>query len=645
MVQLSAADGRRESSGAGGPSGSGKAPTIDFIANPGHRDAITESGTEIRVHGVGDHANFSALGRPGYENRRKSQVVICEPPQLPSHHLLLIAWSRANRHLTRTLWWYLLFPFTLINLAGYMAPRRRRQSLILQACISMVSVILTVSLAAWLIVIVETVWLPFVGPVEDVDARLVVCMSGPLAVAAVIVKRLRRNDVTSGCGAVCSSVHLVALAALAVVCYWRPAQWTSWFSDPFDPMTCLLIGSSGLVLAIALALSGVAVHAQVTASDMWAKRDASALAGAALLLLLATAVLHTAASLIRLVIEWMARLLNDIRDGVTNSDHPVSAVAQAGAQRVERGRRELPHLLLPHLDGLSRIDLLLGFFGVLVVILGVGVLGATAVNLWLRAPGSGSAAPRDPDRRSMSKWHSILRHAPACLSFVMLATATLTLAAWVGLAMLLRHTDNAAILACRNIILVVGIAVIGFLIIRRPERAAESLKVIFEMVADIAGFWQPRSVPLAGASYRLILMDGIDEAIRHAGVHPVALVGHSQGSVICAWYMATRRAPQSRITLYTCGCPLWSLYAAFFPAYFGRDFFANVARNSAGRRWFNYWRLTDPIATALPFAHDDDVTELRSAPLFGHGEYWREPQLRADIDAALHGADDLAAQA
>ena len=105
--------------------------------------------------------------------------------------------------------------------------------------------------------------------------------------------------------------------------------------------------------------------------------------------------------------------------------------------------------------------------------------------------------------------------------------------------------------------------------------------------------------------------------------------------VVCAWYMFSLRGPQPRITLFTCGSPLWSLYAAFFPTYFGRDFFQRVAANSARQEWFNYWRLTDPIATALPYAHDDDVTELRSEPLRGHSEYWRGPQLRQDIRKAL----------
>src|SRR5919199_1253510 len=99
------------------------APTIRLITD--ETNAPSVPGTEIRVHGLGDHAPFSALGKPGFEEKRKSQVLICEPPQLPRHKLLLIAWSRANRKLTRTVPWYLLFPFTLINVASYMGPSHK----------------------------------------------------------------------------------------------------------------------------------------------------------------------------------------------------------------------------------------------------------------------------------------------------------------------------------------------------------------------------------------------------------------------------------------------------------------------------------------------------------------------------------------
>lgn len=612
---------------------------IDFIADDGHRNAITAAGTEIRVHGVGDHATFSALGRPGYENRRQSQVVICEPPQLPRHHLLLIAWSRANRRLTRTLWWYLLFPFTLINVAGYMTPRRNLQAKALRASISVVSVVLTVALAAWVTVIAETIWLAFATSADALWTRLALCVSGPVAVGAVIVKRMRRTDETSRCGPVYSSVHLVALLALAAVCFRRPASWDYAMSDKFDPMACVLIGSAGLVLLVSLVLSGAAVHSRVTAHDAWTTRDSSALAGAALLTLVATAILHTAASLLRLIAEWSTALLAGIWGGKHSFGGTSGARDGAAGVAEQAGvwAGEATHMLLPNTENLSGLDLLLGFFLVLMLILAMNVFAAAGIK---RVLGSTTPTGRpDHTRRPMSLSHNVLRHVPGCLSFVALSTSAMTLGAWAYLRVRLHSMDGAWIELCRNVILVVGVVVLGFVVVRRPERAAEWIKGVFQTVADIAGFWAPRSVPLAGASYRLILMEGVDEAVKRAGRQPVALVGHSQGSVICAWYMVTRQAPQNRITLYTCGSPLWSLYAAFFPTHFGRDFFDNVARNSAGGRWFNYWRLTDPIATSLPRATDRDVTERRDEPLRGHSEYWREAKLRVDIGAALHSAD------
>lgn len=626
------------------------APTIDFIANTSRRESITSSGAEIRVHGVGDHATFSALGRPGYENKRQSQVVISEPPNLPAHRLLLIAWSRANRRLTRTLWWYLLFPFTLINVAGYMTPRRRIPALTLRVSVSIVSIVLTVCLAAWVTVIVETVWLAVADSADHLTAKVALCLSGPVAVGAVIVKRMRRDDDTSRCGQVSSWTHLVALVVSAIVLFSRPATWGSsgdavtrgvraiqTEAHRFDPMACLLIASTGVVLVAALMLAAAAVHTRITARDQWASRDGSALAAAALLLVIATAVLHTAGSLLRLVTQWMYTLFEDIRDGVAASDPTAAQAGAAGAaQRAAAAPGDTAHMLLSHPQSIFapalRIDLLLGFFVILLVIIAANVTAAAAINVATRR---GTRSGADTDTRPMSRWHSILHHAPGCLSYVTLSTVLMTVAAWWTLAGYLVGMAPSELLLSRNIILVVGVVVIGFLVVRRPERAGEWIKGIFEMVADIAGFWAPRSVPLAGASYRGILMDGIGAALEGADNDRVALVGHSQGSVICAWFMYRLREPQSRITLFTCGSPLWSLYAAFFPTYFGREFFRRVCANSARQEWFNYWRLTDPIATALPCAHDDDVTELRSEPLRGHSEYWREPQLRDDIDHAL----------
>lgn len=60
------------------------------------------------------------------------------------------------------------------------------------------------------------------------------------------------------------------------------------------------------------------------------------------------------------------------------------------------------------------------------------------------------------------------------------------------------------------------------------------------------------------------------------------------------------------IHLVTCGSPLASLYGSYFPLDFNAKFFAEARGNVDG--WTNYWRDTDPIATALP-AQDEDLDE------------------------------------
>jgi|GEM_PF-4147548 len=604
------------------------ASSINFITRPNFHPL--SSGTEIRVHGVGDHADFSALGKPGFEDRRKSQVVICDAPPLPRHRLLLLGWSRANRKLTRTLVWYLLFSFTLINVAGYMAPRRRQFQQLLQRGVQLTSLLLTVALAAWVTVIVETVWRGITDAPDGWLTRLLLSLSGPAVVGAVIAKRLWKGDrAVDRAGGECSAVHLVALALLAGVCTLGPASWsypvldhpTRWRSVGdvmVDPMAYVIYGSTCVVLIVALLLATAAVFTRAFARDKWSLRESSALAAAALLLVFATVLLHTGGSLLRLFASQLTSLVQDVR-------HTTTGGGSAG------------HILLPVADDLAealRMDLLLGFVVVFGLILGITVLVASLVN------NARAARPlvRDPGLRSVSIWHRVLRYAPACLSVIAFVTVLATIIIWGAMCFALNRMEPGDVAWGRRGISVFGTVLIVFLIVRRPERAGEWVKSIFEMVADIAGFWTPHWAPLAGASYRSVIAEALDAAVDEAEPGPITLVGHSQGSVLCAWYMTRLDRNQDRISLFTCGSPLRSLYSTFFPKYFGHEFFQSVAATSKDGHWYNYWRLTDPIATALPDAHNRDLTERAYQPLRGHGEYWQERLVRADVDEALLGA-------
>ena len=115
------------------------------------------TGIEMRVHGIGDHDIYSALGAPTYSGSDKSRVRIGKPQALPEHPLLLVNWSRASRSINRNVAWYLAFPFTLMNVAGYMGPLRIRDAYFLRLGIAFSGICITASMAIWGCVIVETI--------------------------------------------------------------------------------------------------------------------------------------------------------------------------------------------------------------------------------------------------------------------------------------------------------------------------------------------------------------------------------------------------------------------------------------------------------------------------------------------------------
>ncbi len=118
----------------------------------------TAAGIEMRVHGIGDHDIYSSLGSPTYsdDNPPTDQVRVGEAPRLPGHPLRLVNWSRASRGINRSVAWYLAFPFTLMNVAGYMGPLKVKDALFLRVGLLVSGILLTASMAVWVGAIIET---------------------------------------------------------------------------------------------------------------------------------------------------------------------------------------------------------------------------------------------------------------------------------------------------------------------------------------------------------------------------------------------------------------------------------------------------------------------------------------------------------
>lgn len=198
---------------------------------------------EIRVHGIGDHDDYSALGRPVVESLT-ARADVAWPPTLPSHPLKLVNWSRSSRGLSQGLLWYLAFPFTLANAAGNMGPADgvwvKR---LLRAAVTAVGVLLSVAAAAWLIVFAETVLKVVPTPADPRAHARLISFGIPFALAATMVIRAkwRRQDVRR----FVLWLNVVALVAFGTwVAATLPAQgpYTGWPSRNICPRR----GSAGV---------------------------------------------------------------------------------------------------------------------------------------------------------------------------------------------------------------------------------------------------------------------------------------------------------------------------------------------------------------------------------------------------------------
>lgn len=618
-------------------------------------------GIEVRVHGIGDHATYSALGTPRYKELVDSRVWIGQLPEIPPHRLRLVNWSRANRQITRHLGWYLAFPFTLLNVAGYMEGTQKGSRLFMRIGIAIASVCMTFATAAWITVIFETAWRAFV---RDDDRLTGVALQGigPVLLILFILYRMFAGRVlVDKAGSTISVLSIAALAGLVFYLHGKPSSDSeTWVLHQFlvwddqykiDAMTAIVVLTTEVVLVVAACLCVIA---------LWKKRDVAAFAGAALLLVIAIGLLHTAGSMIRLFTSTFVRFMPNSTGTAAHSRIPNVLLPVADDYRVTQG------ITVASFNSPLRIDLIPVYFAAMAVL--------CAIVFWIQLWRQQCKHRTDPDAprpklKHATRTHDVVTSLPRELPPAVTLAIAGTVGVWALLYWAFAEADYATIALLLLVLQIVGAAAIVMIIIRRPEKLAEQLRKTFGSIADIAGFWAPDLHPLAGASYRRALLSGIRQTVNDVAMeyphHPVALVGHSQGSVICAWFMrgghwverpsegtTDRRAikeglyrsaiaPSERTALFTCGSPLATLYQTFFPRFFDLRFFAKTAEMTYhSSSWRNYWRATDPIGSELPAPCVNlDVTEKIDDETLGHGEYWKDETLRHDIREFFNTAD------
>jgi hypothetical protein len=438
-----------------------------------------------------------------------------------------------------------------------------------------------------------------------------------------------------------------------------------------DPMTVMVGATTLVAFGFAIALCWIAWRSEGGRRGTAGPRpipDRTALAGAGILIAFAIAILHTTGSGLRLMVQTILKYTPTVIERrVQGAADGSRIVAESAAY--------------DHFDDVLPIDVIPILFLMMTTF-----FGALVWREYLRRrPASADGVGRPLGFKEPAGSHVLLQDTREFLGRMGLIGMLGSIALWtalVGSVLVAAESGWGADESLTPVFIalkIAGLLLVVVVVVRRPERLAERTKRVLESLADVAGFWAPDLHPLAGASYRPAVLRGLRRGIQDVRkdepTKPIALVGHSQGAVICAWfirgghwqerssencsdeYALTMRLHDSheqsdRIALFTCGSPLGSLYRTFFPRYFDENFFSTAARKSYGKVWHNYWRNTYPIGARLnrdvvepavddPQVRDIDVTELVDEVTRGHCEYWQEGRVRRDIEEYFASFDLL----
>ena len=177
---------------------------------------------------------------------------------------------------------------------------------------------------------------------------------------------------------------------------------------------------------------------------------------------------------------------------------------------------------------------------------------------------------------------------------------------------------------------------LALFVVQAVRKGRKGARTFASTLWDVFTFWPRRFSPLAVRPYSERAMPELQGRILHhvrdkEDPCPLVLGVHSQGSVLA--FAALSPLPEAqlrRMALVTYGCPIRTIYAMFFPAYFGRDQVTALREKLPAPApglvgWRNFYRRTDPIGGPV-FAdtdspeQDTEVPDPFPGPASDHGD-------------------------
>lgn len=612
--------------------------------------------SELRVHGVGGSPGIDALGPHPPPQATESTIGPGTTVwrRNDGSGIEAFDWGRLSSSSPKQALWVLLLPFTLVNMAGYMLPRRSTsisERRLHGFLVHGLAVILTLTWTVWLLVAfvdllglqwvrqIPTHWMPNWMAETDRQGAVLLARAGMVAglvMTALALWGLRRiaggslrSDATAGGGG--RSPNGVEQDDLSEPSFFdqQISPWALWLHvgiaaaavvtvsqfalslDDSDVLFTHLEESGRLLMAAwlaqAIAVTALLVFALLRGDgSVWRRVSTSSAAAGALAYALTNA--FCAALLFFLAkyaLKWSPQpTYVDIPRGIEfGSEHALTDV---------------------------------WMIALVVAILLVG-LGALVVGLRARLEELPTDLPAERTPLFAPTVRAASRHAQRIAAVGHAAPQLITIVAWVvyvwGLVAAIRRVDvpgwnlpQATMpylpSAWRNAAaLVLPTVVLGLILLMRRAALSSRTRRTLGTIWDVLTFWPRTFHPLGVRCSSAQIVPELREQLEPAvGASYRMASAHSQGSVLT--YAALISAGDelvSRVCLVTYGSPLGTIYERLFPTYFNAEGWTALLQRLYAPEglapWKNFYRHTDPIGGPVDPPLEPDGPSLMNCAL------------------------------